>query len=168
MSITFIGKSHRVLYRAKKNVSGLLNIFAEVRKPDLTLIGPFVLTELIGINFAGIYYFDLLTSASDPEGEYSGTVVEPTSGIKDHFKVSFRNQTDFKDLDSGKGIDEAFEIELGPDAPLVVKTQEIQTVTVELGPDLPFQVKLGDPNIALNVELGFVPPFEIDLGECNV
>ena len=65
----FIQTPYRVIYESRNFVHGLTNIQAIVVKPNNVLAGPFPLVEFAA-PLSGRYYFDYITSASDPEGEY--------------------------------------------------------------------------------------------------
>ena len=78
----YLGTPHRVYYTAKVQTSGLGNIQALVFRPDGITSGPFALVPL-PIMFSGMYYFDFLTSVSDPEGSYLAYIISPTEGVTD-------------------------------------------------------------------------------------
>jgi len=64
----------------------LTDVVALVLKPDLSISGPYPMVELPGY-FRGLYYFDLITNPSDPQGEYVVLMVSPTEGTKDVYRI---------------------------------------------------------------------------------
>jgi hypothetical protein len=89
-----LGTAYRVSYIAKKFESGLTDITAQVIKPNGSVIGVFSLFEFDSAAFKGMYYFDLSTDVSDPEGEYIGLIHSPSEDLKTGFKVTFRPASD--------------------------------------------------------------------------
>ena len=83
----YVTKPYRVIYEAKNYTTGLLNVQAFIFKPNLTTAGPFPMTEMPSV-FAGRYYFDFITSAGDPEGEYVALIYSPTEGIQTTHRIS--------------------------------------------------------------------------------
>ena len=77
-----LGTSYRVFYQSKNQASGLTGIFAQAKKPDGSTIGNFPLVELSGPMFLGCYYFDLITSASDPEGKWLIGIYSPSENYR--------------------------------------------------------------------------------------
>lgn len=85
-----LGTPYRVVYAAKNFVSGVTGIVAKVMKPNNAVLGVYALSALPGgVDFAGLYYFDLITSTLDPEGEWVVVIQSPTEGIKDAQRISF-------------------------------------------------------------------------------
>jgi len=85
-----LGQPHRITYISKSLVSGLTDIKAYVIKPDLTRVGPFLLSELADSKFSGFYFFDYVTLAADAPGEYIGVVDSPSEGNhRAPFKINF-------------------------------------------------------------------------------
>jgi hypothetical protein len=84
-----LGIPFRFHYQASGNTAGLFDIVAKVRGPNGELVGIFNLVEMTDQDFRGVYYFDLLTNALGPEGEYTVIVLEGTSGIRSPARVSF-------------------------------------------------------------------------------
>jgi len=85
--IGILGRNYKFTYGARNFVSGL-SITASVIKPDGSLLGNYSLTEFSYASMKGIYFFDMVTSDSMEEGEYSVVVVEGT--YKNHSKVTMR------------------------------------------------------------------------------
>lgn len=98
-----LGRPYKISYTAKNFASGLTNIVARVEKPNGTYIGLFPLIEEVDSFYAGSYYFNLVLSNADLEGEYTVSIVEPTSGHREIFKVTMEREIDvtfnFEDFD---------------------------------------------------------------------
>jgi hypothetical protein len=86
-----LGVPFRFHYQAAGNASGLTNIRAKVRSPSGSYFGIFTLVEMADPDFFGVYYFDLITSATGEEGEYSIIIVEGLNGIREPSRVSFHH-----------------------------------------------------------------------------
>lgn len=86
-----LGRSHRVMYQSKNNLSGLSDVFARVFKPNGAQAGNYPLVELPTPAFAGLYYFDFITSVSDPLGVYLGQVTSPTEGVQAPFTIEYKD-----------------------------------------------------------------------------
>lgn len=85
-----LGTPYRVVYHSKNGIAGLTGLTAQVLKPNGSVIGVFPLSPLPGGSFFnGLYYFDLITATTDPEGEWVGYISSPTEGIKAPFRISF-------------------------------------------------------------------------------
>lgn len=82
-----LGTPYRFTYTARGFSSGL-SLSAKVIKPNGSVLGTFSLVEFAEIEFAGVYYFDMLTTQLMPEGEY--VVVVNEIGYKIAGKVSMR------------------------------------------------------------------------------
>lgn len=83
----YIGTPYRVVYESKDFVSGLLDVAGAVIKPNGVRVGPYPLSEMLA-PFQGRYYFDFMTSGSDPAGEYFALVVSPSEQIQDTKRIS--------------------------------------------------------------------------------
>lgn len=83
-----LGFANKILYTSKDLIAGLANISAKIIKPNGSVIGPFVLTEMTEPGFEGNYFFTFSTSLSDPEGDYIGSIISPDESHKTNFKVS--------------------------------------------------------------------------------
>lgn len=79
----------RIVYSSKNGLSGLLDVVAYANKPNGAVAGPFPLVEFVSSRFRGLYYFDLLTSVSDPTGDWVINVISPSENIKTPVKVKF-------------------------------------------------------------------------------
>lgn len=77
-----LGEAYRIMYISAGRTSGLTDVEAVVLKPDLSQAGVFPLAELGGL-FHGCYYYDYLSSTSDPEGQYFSRVISLTEDIED-------------------------------------------------------------------------------------
>jgi len=86
-----IGRPYKVVYVAKGFTTGLTNIVAKVEKPNGSYVDLFPLIEDVDSFYAGTYYFNLVTSLADPEGEYTVVIVEPTSTHREVLKVTLEN-----------------------------------------------------------------------------
>lgn len=87
--MAYLGTPHRVFYVAKNLATGLTGITAKVLRPDNVVIGTFPLSASPGgAPFAGLYYFDLITANTDPEGEWMCMVDSPSEGIRSPLKIS--------------------------------------------------------------------------------
>lgn len=86
-----LGRPYKVVYVAKGFVSGLTNIVAKVEKPNGAYVGLFPLIEDTDSFYAGTYYFNLVLSSSEQEGEYTVVIVEPTSTHREVLKVTMEN-----------------------------------------------------------------------------
>lgn len=79
--MAFLGQPERVFYEAKNFRSGLANITVNIKRPDgNTNTAP--MNELPA-PFLGVYFYDLMTSMTDPIGEYLFLVNSPTENRKD-------------------------------------------------------------------------------------
>lgn len=98
-----LGRPYKIVYAAKNFASGLTNVVARVEKPNGTYIGLFPLIEDVDSFYAGTYYFNLVLSNSDLEGEYTVIIVEPTSAHREVYKVTMEREIDvtfnFEDFD---------------------------------------------------------------------
>ena len=56
-------------------------------KPDGSIAGPYIMREMPSV-FAGRYFFDFLTSATDPQGEYFAVIFSPTENFQTTFRLS--------------------------------------------------------------------------------
>lgn len=83
----YVSLPYRVVYEASSFRSGLTDIRALVLKPDLSVSGPYAMTEMPSA-FRGRYFFDFITSASDPEGEYVTMIVSPSENIQTTIRLS--------------------------------------------------------------------------------
>lgn len=72
-----LGKIERIIYEAKRLQTGLTGITAYVLKPGSVVGGSFALNEYSFAAFRGIYFFDYLTSDTDPEGTYTIVISSP-------------------------------------------------------------------------------------------
>lgn len=88
----YVSSPYRVLYEAKGFRSGLTNVQAVIMKPDQSIAGPFTMTEMPSV-FAGRYFFDFITSSSDPEGEYFAAIFSPTENFQTTFRLSLYQKT---------------------------------------------------------------------------
>jgi hypothetical protein len=94
----FLGKPYRVMYEAKRRLTGLTDITAVVLKPDNTLAGVFPMNAVGFGAFYGVYYFDFITTTSDPEGEYFVMVNSPTENNTSHLRLSLYLATDLTNI----------------------------------------------------------------------
>lgn len=76
-----LGTPYKFTYTARGFTSGL-SLTAKVMRPSGTIHGTYPLTEFADPSFAGIYFFNLLTTQLNSEGEYTIVVVE------DDYKVA--------------------------------------------------------------------------------
>lgn len=98
--MAFLGTPHRIFYVAKNLAPGLTGITAKVLRPDNAVVGTFPLSPSPGgASFSGLYYFDLITSVSDPAGEWMAMVDSPSEGIRSPLKVSFE-RNEFIDINA--------------------------------------------------------------------
>lgn len=88
----FLGKPERVVYWSKNFRTGLTDVQAYALKPNGSIAGPFPMPEFSSIAFRGLYYFDLITSLVDPEGDWIISILSPTEGIRNPSKVRFDTQ----------------------------------------------------------------------------
>ncbi len=82
----YVSQPYRVLYESKGFRSGLTDIRAVVLKPDKTIAGPFVMSELPGI-LAGRYYFDYISGTSDQPGEYMIGIFSPSEVFQTTYRM---------------------------------------------------------------------------------
>ena len=83
-----LGKQYKFTYGARNYVSGLAGVTATVLKPDGSLLGNYSLQEFSYPTMKGIYFFDIVTTDSMPEGEYSVCVKE--GDYRSNSKVTMR------------------------------------------------------------------------------
>ena len=88
--MAYLGTPYRVLYEAKNLKSGLTDGKAFVVKAENSVAGLFSLSEYSFQSLAGLYYFDLITSLFDVEGEWTVMVLSPSEGIRYPYKISFQ------------------------------------------------------------------------------
>lgn len=87
-----LGRNYKFTYGARNYVSGL-SITATVLKPDGSLLGNYSLTEFSYSTMKGVYYFEMVTTDSMPEGEYTVVINEFNPLLEDykaHSKVTMR------------------------------------------------------------------------------
>lgn len=48
------------------------------------------MAEMPQLSLQGIYVYDLMTSSSDPEGEWLGIFLSPSEGVKTTFRISLQ------------------------------------------------------------------------------
>jgi len=84
-----LGVDERIVYEAKRYRTGLTNVVAFVTKSDLSVSGPYPLTEFSSTPFKGLYFFDLVTTLGQPEGEWMIVVYSPTENLRPSYKVRF-------------------------------------------------------------------------------
>jgi hypothetical protein len=82
-----LGTPYKFTYTARGFSSGL-SLTAKVMRPNGSLHGTYSLTEFVDPSFSGVYFFDLLTTQLNPEGEY--TIVVTENDYKAAGKVSMR------------------------------------------------------------------------------
>lgn len=87
--MAILGLPYRIIYEAKDLRSGLVDVFARIRKPNGVWIGPFPLTEESDPSMAGIYTYNLSTALADPEGEWYGHIDSPTENHRVGIRISF-------------------------------------------------------------------------------
>ncbi len=80
MASYFVNENYPIYYSAPERQTGLSDVYLRIVKPDGITIGPFLMTELPGINERGIYKYDF--SPLD-EGEYLWSVTVPSLNFKD-------------------------------------------------------------------------------------
>lgn len=83
----YVSIPYRVVYEARGFTPGLTDVRALIIKPDSSIAGPYALTEMPSA-FRGRYFFDFITSASDPEGEYMAMIVSPSENIQTTVRLS--------------------------------------------------------------------------------
>lgn len=88
--MAYLGTPYRVLYEAKNFLSGLTSVKAFVVKPDNSVAGLYTLSEYAFQSMSGLYYFDLMTSITDIEGEWTVMVLSPSESIRYTHKVSLQ------------------------------------------------------------------------------
>lgn len=76
-----LGTPCRVVYESKDFRTGLTDVVAVVKKSNNSNAGPYPMAEMPS-PFQGRYYFDLITTTSDPAGEWTVLIVSPTDGIQ--------------------------------------------------------------------------------------
>jgi hypothetical protein len=76
----FINENYPVYYSSPERQTGILDVYLRVVKPNGSAIGPFLMSELPGINEKGIYKYDFVP---DIEGEYLFSVTVPSMNFKD-------------------------------------------------------------------------------------
>ena len=134
----YVTKPYRIIYEARNFTTGLSNVQAFVLKPNLTSIGPFMLTELPSV-FGGRYYFDLMTGPTDPTGEYIAAIFSPAEGIQTTHRVSLYDPpateaelaaavANISTAAQGGGID----INLEPQSTLSIKVENDSQITMEV------------------------------------
>jgi hypothetical protein len=84
--VGYVAQPYRVLYESKGFRSGLSDIRAVVLKPDKTIAGPFVMSELPGI-LAGRYCFDYITGPTDQPGEYIVGIFSPSENFQTTYRM---------------------------------------------------------------------------------
>lgn len=77
--------------------SGLTNIVAMVRKPNNATAGIYNLLEMAA-PFSGMYYYDFLTTTSDPAGRYVAMIVSPTEQLQDTHPFEMENPVSLSGL----------------------------------------------------------------------
>lgn len=100
--MAILGVPFKVAYWAKNAKSGLSSITAKVMRPDGTIIGPLILTELADPSFAGSYSATYNTTVNDPEGNYIFVVSSPQESSHKAFKTEYfetRSDIDISGLD---------------------------------------------------------------------
>ncbi len=83
----FIASPYRVLYEAVGFRTGLTDVQAAILKPDNSIAGVFPMMEC-PTPFSGRYYFDYITSSSDPQGEYFAMIVSPSEAQQQTLRIS--------------------------------------------------------------------------------
>jgi len=80
MASFFINENYPVYYSSRDRATGLTDVYLRIVKPNGSTIGPFLMTELPGINEAGIYKYDFVPV---DEGEHLFSVSVPSMNYKD-------------------------------------------------------------------------------------
>jgi hypothetical protein len=70
-----LGTPYKFTYTARSFSSGL-SLTAKVMRPSGSVQGTYPMTEFADPSFSGVYFFDILTTQLNQEGEYSVVVVE--------------------------------------------------------------------------------------------
>lgn len=67
-----------------------------VLKPDGAVVGPFSLTESIGLGFAGMYIYDFLSDTEmDREGEYLAQMISPSENVRGPLRFTLERRQFF-------------------------------------------------------------------------
>lgn len=100
--MAILGVPYKITYWAKNHKSGLSTITANVLRPNNTIVGPLILTEIADASFAGAYTATYNASVNDPEGNYIIVVNSPEENNHRAFKTEFfenRADIDISGLD---------------------------------------------------------------------
>ena len=88
MAIGKLGKPHRIVFSAKNFVSGLTDINIKVLKPNGSLHVNSTMAEFTESGFEGVYYYNILTTTNDPEGEYAVVINSVSQSYASNTKVT--------------------------------------------------------------------------------
>lgn len=112
--MALLGTPYKITYWAKNAKTGLSGITAKIQRPDGSIIGPLILTEMTDPSFSGAYTATLSTAGTDPEGNYIVVLSSPNEASHKAFKTVYfekRADIDISGLDIAINRRQAIEAE---------------------------------------------------------
>jgi hypothetical protein len=80
--VPYLGIPYRLAYVSKNYVTGFTDIIAMVMLPSGAVVGPYPMTEFLGLGFSGVYGYDFQSDISFVEGEYLVSVISPMEAVR--------------------------------------------------------------------------------------
>jgi len=98
-SIGTLGKPYRIVYTAKNFIRDLIGITCKIIRPDLTISGPYEMTEFYDEDLKGCYYYDFETTKTDELGDYIVIINNAPQALKEALRIRYESLTQSVALD---------------------------------------------------------------------